>query len=63
MAMRCCIDQALAAWAPAMAADHVGAGAGLVEEHERDWIHEPLPDPPVLAVLGHVRPVLFGCPH
>ena len=32
------------AGSPAVAADHVGGGAGLVEEDQRRPVHEPLPN-------------------
>ena len=61
VAVRRGIDQALAPWSPAVASDHVRGRAGLVEEHEALGVHIALPDPPVAAVLGHVRPVLLDC--
>jgi len=39
---------------------HLGAGAGLVDEHELIGIDEGLCRPPDTAPSGNVRPVLLG---
>jgi hypothetical protein len=48
--------------APAIAADYVGGGTGLVEEHEGGWAHIPLPHPPEATLDRKVRPVLLDRP-
>src|SRR3954447_17600667 len=46
--------------APSVTADHVGRGAGLVQEHEVGGVHEALPDAPLPPVLGNIGAVLLG---
>ncbi len=41
---------------------HIGGRAGLIQEHQRGWIHEALPDPPALTMIGNVGPILLGRP-
>ena len=60
MSVRRSVDQAVASWSPAVAAHHVGAGAGLIEEHERRWVHVASPDLPKAAMLSNVRSILLG---
>jgi hypothetical protein len=54
------IDQALAPGTAAVATDHRGRGAGLIQEHEPARVHEALPDAPAPSVQGYVWPVLLG---
>ena len=61
--MRRGLDEALAPRSPAVAADHVGGRAGLVEKDEPLRVHVALPYAPVAAMLGDVRTILLGCPH
>jgi len=61
VAVRCGIHQTLAAGSPAVAADHAGGGAGLVEEDQRRPVHEPLPNDASRG-SGQIRPLLLGCP-
>src|SRR3546814_3832360 len=56
------VDQALALGAPAIASSHIGGRAGLIQEHKRGRIHEALPDPPALTMIGNVGPILLGGP-
>src|SRR3546814_9351410 len=58
--MRCGVDQALTLRSPAISADHVGGGPGLVEKDEGGRVHVALPYPPSLAVSGDIRPILLG---
>src|SRR3546814_13530881 len=60
--MRCGVDQALTLRSPAISADHVGGGPGLVEKDEGGRVHVALPYPPSLAVSGELRPILHGRP-
>ena len=62
MAVRRGIDQALASGTPAVLADHVGRGAGLVEENEGGRVHEALPQLPQLAPRRDVGAILLGRP-
>jgi len=39
---------------------HIGAGAGLVDEHQPRWIKRGLILSPALSCRGHVRPFLFA---
>jgi len=63
MAVRHRRDQACARQAPAIAAGHVGRGAGLVQKNEARGIHVALPAAPPPALGGDVGPVLLGRPH
>ncbi len=60
VALRDPVDQALAARAATMGADHVGLGPGLVDEDQAAGIKPRLVTFPALAFAGHVRPVLPG---
>jgi hypothetical protein len=60
MAMRHKADQPRAAPGAAAGADHVGAGAGLVEEHQVRRIKRGLLVPPALARLGDVGALLLA---
>ncbi len=62
MAVRRGINQALAPWSPAVAADHVGGSPGLIQKDKALGVHVALPDPPVAATLGYVGPILLGRP-
>ena len=62
VAVRRGVDQALAPRAAAVAARHVGGGAGLVEEDEARRVHVALPAAPAPALGGDVGPVLLGRP-
>jgi hypothetical protein len=54
VAVRCGVDQALAPRPPAVAADHVRGGAGLIQDDEALGVHIARPDPPVAPMLGHI---------
>lgn len=56
------VDQALALGTPAIASSHIGGRAGFIQEHKRGWVHEALPHPPALTMIGNVRPILLGGP-
>ena len=62
MPVRRCIDQAVAARAPAIPAGHVGGGARLIEKDKGVRVHEALPHAPALAMRGYIWPVLFARP-
>jgi hypothetical protein len=53
-------DQPKATTAAAMAADHLGRGAGLVDEHQARRIKKGLAGLPALPCFGHVGPLLLG---
>src|SRR5918997_6610472 len=60
MTLRCFVDQALAPRTPAVAAEHGGGGAGLVEEDKGGRAQVALPDPPAPAAGDDVRPILLA---
>ena len=60
MAERYAGAQALAAPAAAMAARHVGAGPGFIDEHQSLGVEVELAVEPLLASLQDVGTVLFA---
>jgi hypothetical protein len=59
MAVRHWPVQALAAWAAAVAAGHVGGSPGLIDEDQLRRVQGTLPGPPSGAPLGDIRSVLL----
>ena len=62
VAVRRGVDQAFTLRAPAVAPDHIGGGAGLIEKDKALRVHVALPDPPVTSMGRYVGPVLLGRP-
>jgi hypothetical protein len=60
MAVRRLAAQALASWSPAMGADHVGLGPGLIDEDEARRINLCLMPFPACPSARDVGPVLLG---
>lgn len=55
-------DQALAARAPTMGADHIGSDSSFIDEHQMRRVKQPLLALPAPACPNHVGALPLGCP-
>jgi hypothetical protein len=53
-------EEPLAPSTSSIDADHLGVGAGLIDEHQLGWVKACLACLPTFAGLRYVGPILFG---
>lgn len=55
-------DQALAAWAPTVEADHIGGDRGFIDKHQVRGVEQSLLALPASARPNYVLALSLGCP-